>query len=74
MLDRNNDIESIKHAGTTLRVELPLTEVRTVTHEKPFALAGSTEPGYEEEIGTVTDQGSWSLRIMSNSGNLSASR
>jgi signal transduction histidine kinase/CheY-like chemotaxis protein/AraC-like DNA-binding protein len=56
LLGGSIDIESAEHAGTTLRVKLPVTRVGAVTGEKLFSLKGSTESEYEEEGGNLGDQ------------------
>ena len=50
LLGGSIDIESTEQAGTTLRVKLPLTGVRTVTGGKLFSLKERWEPEHEEGI------------------------
>lgn len=49
-------IESVEHAGTTLRVRLPVTGVRTITGERKFYLSGGPKSGSEERIAQVEDE------------------
>jgi signal transduction histidine kinase/DNA-binding NarL/FixJ family response regulator len=56
LLGGSINIESTENIGTTLRVNLPVTGIRTVTGEKLFSLSGSSAHEYEEQSSDITDE------------------
>jgi signal transduction histidine kinase/DNA-binding response OmpR family regulator len=56
LLGGSIDIDSTENIGTTLRVKLPVTGVRTVAGEKLFTLSGSSAHEYEEQSTDITDE------------------